>query len=93
MTDLGPLSLQQPPEFSPNALPDHPIRRRTWYQLFDRMWRPALGWVACPVAVLYAAVIAPAMGTPLSEGYLVQVFLFAGGIYGVKTFEKVKQVA
>ena len=39
------------------------------------------------------AVIAPAMGKPLSDGYLIQVLTFAAGIYGLKTFEKTKGVA
>ena len=74
-------------------LPDHPIRHKLWYQLFDRLWRPTLAWVACPIAVLYACVIAPASGHPLSDGYLVQVLLFAGGVYGLKTYEKKAGVA
>lgn len=78
---------------SPMALPEHPVRSNVVYQMFDRLWRPALGWVACPCAVLYAAVIAPAMGKPLSDGYLIQVLTFAAGIYGLKTFEKTKGVA
>lgn len=75
------------------ALPEHPVRSNVVYQMFDRLWRPALGWVACPVAVLYAAVIAPAMGRPLSDGYLIQLLTFSGAIYGLKTFEKTKGVA
>ena len=43
--------------------------------------------------MLYACVIAPATGRPLSDGYLVQVLMFAGAIYGIKTFEKTKGVA
>ncbi len=93
MTAPGPFAEQQSAETSPHALPDHPIRRNKWYQLFDRLWRPALGWISCPISVLYACVIAPASGAPLNEGYLVQVLMFAGGIYGVKSFEKVKGVA
>ena len=75
------------------TLPDHPVRSNVVYQLFDRLWRPVTGWVSCPVAVLYACVIAPATGRPLSDGYLVQVLMFAGAIYGIKTFEKTKGVA
>lgn len=84
------------PETAPKpqmALPEHPIRSNVIYQMFDRLWRPALGWVACPVAVLYAAVVAPALGRPLSDGYLIQVLTFSGVIYAGKTFEKVKGVA
>jgi hypothetical protein len=74
-------------------MPDHPVRSNVVYQLFDRLWRPVTGWVACPVAVLYATVIAPATGRPLSDGYLVQVLMFAGAIYGLKSWEKKAGVA
>jgi hypothetical protein len=74
-------------------MPDHPIRSASWYQLFERLWRPALGWVSCPIAVSYATVIAPWSGHPLEEGYLIQVLMFSGAIYGIKSFEKVKGVA
>lgn len=75
------------------GLPDHPIRSTVAYQLFDRLWRPALGWVACPAAVLYATVIAPATGHPLADGYLIQVLTFSGAIYGLKTFERTKGIS
>lgn len=74
-------------------MPDHPIRQSRWYQMFERLWRPTLGWVACPCAVAYVCIIAPALGHPLGEGYLVQVLTFAGGVYGLKTYERVKGVA
>ena len=73
-------------------MPDHPIRRHWLYQAFERLWRPTAGWVT--VAGLYYAFIhGPAIGRPLPEGYLVQVLLFAGGILGLKTAEKIKGVA
>lgn len=75
------------------ALPDHAIRYKAWFQAFDRLWRPATGWVACPVSILYAFVIAPAVGHPLNDGLLVALCSYSAGIYGIKTFEKTKGVA
>lgn len=73
-------------------LPDHPIRQRAWYQLFDRLWRPSAGWVTVG-GLAYGFIIGPALGRPYDEGYLVQVLLFAGGLLGLKTVEKVRGVA
>ncbi|MGF7151334.1 CRISPR/Cas system-associated exonuclease Cas4 (RecB family) [Sphingomonas zeicaulis] len=74
------------------GMPDHPVRLARWYQLYVRLARPSLEWVTV-AGVLYALVIGPAIGRPLDEGYLVQVLLFAGGLFGVRAYEKVKGVA
>ena len=73
-------------------MPDHPIRQAAWFQIVVRLARPAAEWVTA-AGLLYAFIIGPALGRPLEEGYLVQVLLFAGGIFGVRAFEKVKGVA
>lgn len=74
------------------ALPDHPIRNNRVWQIFCRLPRPALEWVTVG-SVAYGGIIGPAMSRPLEEGYLVQVLLFAGGLFGVRAYEKVKGVA
>lgn len=74
-------------------MPDHAMRKHWLYQAFDRLWRPANGWIACPVALFYAAVWGPAHGQPLPEGYLVALLGYSAAIYGVKSWEKVKGVA
>ena len=73
-------------------MPDHPIRQHRWYQLFVRLPRTALEWITA-LSVGYAGIVGPAIQRPLEEGYLVQILLFAGGLFGVRAFEKVKGVA
>lgn len=73
-------------------MPDHPIRRHWLYQSFERLWRPTAGWVTV-AGLFYAFIYGPAVGKPLAEGYLVQVLLFAGGVLGLKSWEKAKGVA
>lgn len=73
-------------------LPDHPIRKHWAWQSFDRLWRPSAGWVTvCGVA--YAAGIGHAIGKPMSEGYLSIWLMFAMGVIGIKSWEKLKGVA
>ncbi|MBP6031237.1 MAG: hypothetical protein KA533_07400 [Sphingobium sp.] len=74
------------------AMPDHPIRRNRWFQMFVRLPRPALEWVTV-ASVGYAGIIGPAIQRPLGDGYLVQILLFAGGLFGVRALEKIKGVA
>lgn len=74
------------------AMPDHPIRHLALYQAFERLWRPAAGWVTVG-GLFYAFIWAPASGKPLEDGYLVQVLLFAGGILGLKSWEKSRAIA
>lgn len=73
-------------------LPDHPVRKTLPYQLYARLARPTLDWVsACSVA--YVGVIGPWTGVMVSEGYLVQILMFATATFGIRTYEKVKGVA
>src|SRR3546814_388208 len=72
-------------------MPDHPIRHTRWWQMFVRLPRPALEWVTVG-GVGYALIIGPAIQRPLGDGYLSQALLFAGGLFGVRAFEKVKGV-
>lgn len=74
-------------------MPDHEVRQQRWFQLIERLWRPATAWIACPCSVGYACIVAPYTGRPLSDGYLVQVLMFAAAVYGVKTIEKIRGVA
>ena len=53
------------------AMPDHPIRRNKWFQMFVRLPRPALEWVTV-ASVGYAGIVGPAIQRPLGDGYLVQ---------------------
>src|SRR3546814_11844931 len=72
-------------------MPDHPIRHTRWWQMFVRLPRPALEWVTVG-GIGYALIIGPAIQRPLGDGYLSQALLFAGGLFGVRAFEKVKGV-
>lgn len=75
-------------------MPDHAVRKRQWYQLFDRLWRPATGWVCCPTTIGYLFIVHPWLfKTWPPEGVLVIACGFAAGVYGFKTLEKVKGVA
>lgn len=82
----------KPPVAPSISMPDHEVRQAKWYQLYVRLARPTLDWVTV-AGVGYALVVGPAIGRPLEDGYLVQVLLFATGVFGVRTFEKVKGVA
>lgn len=73
-------------------MPDHPVRQTAWFQAYVRLARPTAEWVTA-AGLLYAFVVGPAIGKALAEGYLVQVLLFAGGIFGIRAYEKVKGVA
>lgn len=73
-------------------MPDHEVRQRAWFQVYVRLARPTAEWVTA-AGLLYAFVIGPSIGQPLGDGYLVQVLLFAGAIFGFRSFEKVKGVA
>lgn len=85
-------SLDRRPVPAGISMPDHPIRNRTWYQLYVRLARPSLDWVTT-AGVGYALIVGPAIQRPLDDGYLVQVLLFATAVFGVRSYEKVKGVA
>jgi hypothetical protein len=73
-------------------MPDHPVRQTTLFQIYVRLARPTAEWVTA-LGLFYAFVLGPLIDKPLDEGYLVQVLLFAGSIFGIRAFEKVKGVA
>lgn len=73
-------------------MPDHPVRQTVWFQAFVRLARPTAEWVTA-AGLLYAFVVGPAIERPLNEGYLVQELMFAGAIFGIRAFEKVRGVA
>jgi hypothetical protein len=73
------------------ALPDNPVRRERWYQLFCRLWRPTLGWLLT-FAAIYIFVVGPAIDRPLDAvtvGYWVMATL---AVYGIRAWEKSKGV-
>ena len=86
--------MRRPPNPIPDSIPmpDSPIRQKAWYQAYVRLARPTAEWVTAG-GLLYAFIVGPAIAQPLAEGYLVQVLLFAGGIFSVRAYEKVKGVA
>lgn len=73
-------------------MPDSPLRQERWYQLFNRLARPSHDWLVAG-GVGWAVWIGPMVNNPLEEGYLVQVLLYAGATFGVRTLEKIKGVA
>jgi len=90
MTDTEDRAARPIPATIP--MPDHPIRQTRWFQIYVRLARPTAEWVTAG-GLLYAFIVGPAIMRPLDEGYLVQVLLFAGSIFGIRAFEKVKGVA
>lgn len=72
--------------------PDHPIRRSVAWQCFDRLWRPACGWVVV-FGTLYAGGLGHWIDRPMPEGYLVAWLTFAAAMLGLKTIEKIRGVA
>lgn len=73
-------------------MPDHEIRMKPWYQLFNRLARPSHDWLVA-AGVGWAVWVGPMVAMPLEEGYLVQVLLYGGATFGVRTLEKIKGVA
>lgn len=73
-------------------LPDHPVRQSIWYQIYARLARPTLDWVTVG-SVAYVGIVGPWTGRVVSEGYLVQILMFATATFGIRTYEKVKGVA
>lgn len=72
--------------------PDHPIRRTVFWQCFDRLWRPAAGWVVV-LGLIYAGGLGHAIERPMAEGYLIAWLTFAAAMLGLKTIEKIRGVA
>lgn len=73
-------------------MPDHPIRQSKTYQLFNRLARPTHDWLVAG-GVGWAVWFGPMFKLPLDDGYLVQVLLYGGATFGVRTLEKIKGVA
>lgn len=76
----------------PTPLPDHPIRRHVLWQAFDRLWRPAAGWVAV-LGALYAGGLGHLIGRPMAEPYLALWLTFVAAVLGLKSVEKLRGVA
>lgn len=74
------------------ATPDHPVRQTKAFQLFVRLARPTHDWLVA-FGVGWAVLFGPALNILLPDGYLVQVLLYSGATFGVRTLEKVKGVA
>ena len=81
-----------PPVPSVINMPDHEVRQTRAYQLFNRLARPAHDWLVAG-GVGWAVWFAPMFGLPLADGYLVQVLVYGGATFGVRTLEKIKGVA
>ena len=54
---------------SPATGSDHPIRRRALWQIIDRLWRPAAGWMVV-TGTAYAGWLGPMIERPMAEAYL-----------------------
>lgn len=73
-------------------MPDHAVRQTTLYQLFNRLARPTHDWLVAG-GVGWGVWFGPMFLHPLDDGYLVQVLLYGGATFGVRTLEKIKGVA
>ncbi len=73
-------------------MPDHEVRQKTWFQLFNRLARPFHDWLVA-FGVGWAVLFGPIFKMPLGDGYLVQVLLYSGVTFGIRTAEKIKGVA
>lgn len=73
-------------------MPDHEVRQSTWFQLFNRLARPSHDWIVAG-GVGWAVLVGPMVSRPLDDGYLVQVLLYGGATFGIRTIEKIKGVA
>lgn len=74
------------------ALPDHPIRNATWYQLFCRLWRPTLGWVGV-LSGIYIFAVGPAIQRPVDPVVVAHWLVLVLAIYGIRSIEKLRGVA
>jgi len=61
--------------------------------VFVAGWRPFIGW-SSGCAFIYSAIISPLFGTPPADlGFVQTILMGMLGIAGMRTFEKVKDVA
>ena len=70
-------------------MPDHEVRTKTWYQVYVRLARPSLDWIT-NAGVAYSILIGPAVGDRPPDGFVIIVLGWAGVVYGLKSYEKVK---
>lgn len=73
-------------------LPDHSVRQEKWFQIFSRLARPWHDWLVA-FGVGWAVLFGPALNMLLPDGYLIQVLVYGGATFGVRTLEKIKGVA
>lgn len=73
-------------------MPDHAVRQSRAFQLFNRLARPTHDWLVA-FGVGWAVLFGPAVNMLLPDGYLVQVLLYSGATFSVRTLEKIKGVA
>ena len=80
-----------PPVLSATALPDSPIRTTNWYQIYNRLARPTLDWVAV-MGAFWLLLGGYIWGHTPTDAQMLVGFSFIGGIYGTRTLEKIKNV-
>jgi hypothetical protein len=73
-------------------LPDHPVRKARWYQVYARLARPTLDWIGCAGAT-WALFLGDWLRMPMEDGTRIIVLGFVAGLHGVRTYEKTKGVA
>lgn len=73
-------------------MPDHWVRKTLWWQIYSRGARPALDWVSL-VGAAWSLFVGDWYGSPMSDSARLIVLGFAAGLFGVRTFEKVRGVA
>lgn len=76
---------------TPQRLPDHPIRNSRAYQIYVRLARPTLMWVA-NFGAAYALFLGHWVGRPMDPIYAGVSLTFVATLYGLKGVEKIKGV-
>lgn len=80
-----------PAVLTATALPDSPIRTERWFQIFTRLARPSLDWIAA-LGAAHLLIVGYLVGHVPTEGQMMVSFAFIGGLYGTRTLEKIKNV-
>lgn len=73
-------------------LPDSEVRQKWWYQIYSRLARPTLDWVAVGGAA-WALGLSDLLTKPMPDGTRIIVLGFVAGLYGIRTAEKKMGVA
>ena len=73
-------------------LPDHPVRKARWYQIYSRLARPSLDWIGVAGAA-WALFLGDWLGMPMNDATRIIVLGFVAALHGVRTFEKTRGVA